>query len=143
MPALSPEEFGELRDDIEKRKILTPLEVTEAGVVLDGHARLRAALELGHERVPVRRICPEDERTHMLLAALRRRQLSASQRAALALELSELEQERAQARRRQRQNLKQNAEVATLPPRGERTRELVARIAGTGARVVQDAETVR
>jgi len=144
IPALSEAEQEALRADIAERGIQSPLELNAAGTVLDGHGRLKAALALGLEQVPVRVCSPEDERTHMLLAALRRRQLSASQRAALALELTELEQEREQARRRQRQNLKQNAtEVATLPPRGERTREWVARLANAGARVVQDAETVR
>src|SRR5439155_15258404 len=33
-------------------------------------------------------------------------------------------------------------EVATLPPRGERTREIGARWAGVGARTVEDAATV-
>src|SRR5439155_22088403 len=41
-------------------------------------------------RVPVQVVAPEDEREHMLLAALARRQLSASQRAALALELADV-----------------------------------------------------
>jgi ParB-like chromosome segregation protein Spo0J len=143
IPRLTPGEYRTLVVDIDRRRLLTPLEITRERVVLDGHQRLRAARQLGLERVPVRVVAPDDEVAHMLLAALRRRQLSASQRAALALELDEIEQAKEQGRARRLANLRPGPEVATLPPRGERTRELAARLAGVSARTVQDAATVR
>jgi ParB-like chromosome segregation protein Spo0J len=80
-----PEDHRTLLADIGERGVVKPLEITSAGVVLDRHQRLRAALELGHEQVPVRVIAPANEVAYMYLAALRRRQLTASQRAALAV----------------------------------------------------------
>ena len=125
--------------DVKERGVVTPLEITPSGTVLDGRHRLRTARELELTAVPVRVVEPEDEVSHMLRAALSRRQLTASQKAALALELEEYEQ----LRERQLSNLRQNTEVATLPPRGERRCVIVARTAGVSPRTVQDAETVR
>lgn len=50
---------------------------------------------------------------------------------------------RRDGRARQRANLRNSIEVATLPPRGEKSRELAARLAGVSPRTVQDAATVR
>jgi N6-adenosine-specific RNA methylase IME4/ParB-like chromosome segregation protein Spo0J len=143
VPEMSAEEYAPFVADVAERGILTPLEVTAAGVVLDGRARLRAAIELGFERVPTRIVEPEDEAEHMLRSALRRRHLSASQKAALALELADYHLVCEQADKMRRANLRQATEVATLPPRGERSREYAARVSGAGERTVQDAATVR
>lgn len=140
---MSAEDYAPFLADIAERGIVTPLEVTAAGCVLDGRARLRAADELGLERVPTRVLEPEDELEHMLRSALRRRHLTASQRAALAIELDDYRAVRERADKRRRSNLRQAADVATLPPRDERSREYAARLAGVGARTVQDVETVR
>jgi len=70
------------------------------------------------------------------------RHLSASQRAALALELDRYRELRDAAQTRQRKNLRQNTEGAVSPPRGK-TRDHVARWAGVSARTVQDAATVQ
>lgn len=137
---MSETEYQQLRGDIERRGILTPLESTSAGVVLDGRARLRAAGALGLERVPVRIVSPSDEVEYMVLAAIERRHMSPSQRAALMIAWSAFEKLRAQGEKRQRQNLRQNTEVATLPPRGK-VRELLAELANVSARTVQDAIT--
>src|SRR5437763_671986 len=79
IPEIGREGFAALRDDIARRGLLVPLEITAKSVVLDGHLRLRAALELGLESVPVRTVAPPDEVEYLLLAAIERRQLSASQ----------------------------------------------------------------
>jgi N6-adenosine-specific RNA methylase IME4 len=143
VPAMPPAAYRAFRADIERRGIQVPLEISVEGVVLDGRERLRAASELGLERVPVRLVTPDDELEYMYLAALERRQLSASQRAALAVELERYRELRAAGRARQRANLRQNAtERATLPPLG-RTREQAAAWAGVSARTLQDAATVQ
>jgi ParB-like chromosome segregation protein Spo0J len=147
VPTLSEADYRTLRDDIRVRGLLTPIEVTASGTVLDGRARLRAARELGHEAVEVSVMAPHDELEHILRAALVRRHLDASQRAALALKLVPFEQLRADAQYRQRRNLCHAPEVATLPARERaaaqgRTREMVAAIAGTSARTAQDVITV-
>jgi len=146
VPAMADKEYRAFLIDIADRGLQTPLDVNAAGVVLDGRQRLRAATELGLASVPVRTVSPANEIEYMLLAALRRRQLSPSQRAALVVELEQVREQRERARKRSTANLRQGAThavVATLPPRGERTRETAARLAGVSARTVQDALTVR
>src|SRR5205814_1825956 len=87
VPVLGESEYEALRADIDARGLLVPIEVTTAGVVLDGRARLRAARELGLVAITVSVVFPDDELEHILRAALNRRHLDASQRAALALKL--------------------------------------------------------
>src|SRR4051794_2769075 len=88
VPAMGEPEYAAFRDDIEVRDIQVPIEITAAGVVVDGHQRLRAAIELGLKQVPVRVIEPaEGPVEYMLSAAIQRRDLTKTQRAILALEL--------------------------------------------------------
>src|SRR5438874_2413188 len=132
VPGMPEEEFAGFRADVRRRGVLVPLEVNQAGLVLDGRQRLRAAGESGIREVLVRVVTPVDELDYMLRAAVMRRQLEPSQRAALAVELLEFKELREQAQQRQLANLKQTqaevaslppgAEVAALPPRGK-TRE--------------------
>jgi len=142
LPPLSTLARAALEADIGKRGIVEPLEITRQGVVLNGRERLAAAQQLGEEQVPVRIVEPVDELEHIILAALQRRHLSASQRAALALELDRYRELKAAAEQRRRQNLRQHAEEAGSPPRGK-TRDHVAAWAGVSARTVQDAATVQ
>ena len=141
VPDMADAEYAALLAYIRRRGLLTPLDVTAEGIVLDGRHRLQAARELALERVPVRIVAPTDEVEYIMQAALSRRQLSPSQRAALVVELDEYEQVRAQARLRQRSNLRA-VEVATLPARGERTRARVAELSGSSERTAQDVITV-
>jgi len=140
---MSAREYRALVTDIGERGLLCPLEITAEGIVLAGRERLRVACELGLEELPVRAVSPADEIAHMLLAALSRRHLTPSQKAALAIELAEHERRREKARRRSRANLRPALERATLPARGERPRELTARLAGVSARTIQAAQTVK
>ena len=142
LPPLAADQRRAFTADIAKRGITTPLEITAAGVILDGRERFHAAHELGIDEVPVRVVSPKDEVEHILLAALQRRHLSASQRAALALELDSYRELQASARERRLGNLRQNSEGATSPPRGK-SRDQVAAWAGVSARTVQDAATVQ
>ena len=142
LPPLTSLARAALEADIGKRGIVEPLEMTADGVVLNGRERLAAAKRLGLDQVPVRVIDPPDPVEHVILAALQRRHLSASQRAALALELDRYRELKSEANQRSRQNLRQNAEGAGLPPRGK-TRDHVAAWAGVSPRTVQDAATVQ
>lgn len=134
------EEYADIVAGIRERGILVPLDVTEAGVVLDGRHRLQAAIELGLSEVPVRSVTPPDEFEYMILAASQRRHLNASQRAALALDLSEYHEAKDTARRRRSH---EREAVATLPQARGRSREVGARLAGVSERTLQDAATVR
>jgi N6-adenosine-specific RNA methylase IME4 len=143
VPAIGRPEFQAFKEDISLRGLLVPLEVSGEGVVLDGHLRLRAAVELGFVAVPVRVVAPGDEVEYLLLAALQRRHLTASQRAALVVELDQYRQTREAAEKRRLANLKgqPGVEVAGLPPRGK-TRDLAAGWAGVSGRTVGDAALV-
>jgi N6-adenosine-specific RNA methylase IME4 len=142
---MNADEFRAFRDDIARRGIQVPLDITAKGVVLDGRTRLAAATELGWDKVPVRTVNPADQREYVLLCALRRKHLTASQQATIALDLEEYQQAKTDAPNRQKANLKNQAEVATLPPRNERSRDIAARLTNgaVSARVIQDAATVR
>jgi N6-adenosine-specific RNA methylase IME4 len=141
---MTTEEAEALREDIAARGIQVPLEITAAGVVLDGRMRHRAALELGLEEVPVRIVEPADEVEYMLLAALRRCHLKPSQRAALALELGEYQLRAEQAAARRKANLRNSTVVvAALPHRAGRSRDHAARLADVSPRLIQHAITVR
>jgi N6-adenosine-specific RNA methylase IME4 len=143
VPPLTAVEYAALRADIAERGLLQPLEVTEGGVVLDGRARLQALHELTRTEAPVVVVAPEDELAHILRAALLRRQLNASQRAALAVKLVALDELRAAARDRSLANLHPGTERAILPAPDERVRERIAELAGTSERTVQDALCVQ
>jgi N6-adenosine-specific RNA methylase IME4 len=142
VPLLAEDAYQMLKADIGFRGLQAPLDVTGEGVVLDGRVRLRAARELGLKEVPVRVVAPRNELEHMLRAALLRRQLSASQRAALALKLLPFEEIRQKAQQRQQANLLSEPERAILPAPGERSRDLIANLASTAARTAQDVITV-
>ncbi len=142
VPPMPPDEYAAFSADIQARGIQVPLEITAEGALLDGRHRLRAASELGIERLPVRIVAPADPHEHVLLAALQRRHLTASQKAALAVELDEYRQAKADAKQTQLANLNRGDGSASSRPRGERTRELAARAVGVSARTVQDAVTV-
>jgi N6-adenosine-specific RNA methylase IME4 len=122
---------------VAERGLRVPIEITSKDVVLDGYQRLRAARDLGIERVPVRIVEADDEVEYMLRAAVLRRHLEPGQRAALAIELGGYERLRTEGRARQRANLRQFAEGALLPPRGK-TRDLLAGWAGVSPRTAQD-----
>lgn len=53
MPPLSDEEFAALKEDIQKRGIIIPIEIDENGEILDGHHRLKAWAELRDEGILV------------------------------------------------------------------------------------------
>jgi ParB-like chromosome segregation protein Spo0J len=144
LPRLDAKAYRLFVADLKQRGLQVPLEVTKAGVVLDGHVRLEAALELGWEKLQVRVVAPADEVEYLVLAALQRRQLSQSQKAALVVELNQYRQLQEEGRRRSLANLNGQpaADVAALPHRG-RSRERAARLAGVSARTIQHVTTVQ
>jgi len=146
VPRMSEDEYAAFLENVSADGILVPLEITSAGVVVDGHQRLRAAGELSLVRVPVRVIQPgEGLVEYMLAAAIHRRHLSPSQRAILALELHAYQQQRQASAQRKRANLRNAVvDVAALPHRGGgRSRDLAANLAGVSPRLIQNAIAVR
>jgi N6-adenosine-specific RNA methylase IME4 len=145
VPEPSGEDWRLLLASVRSRGIRVPVEVTAAGLVLDGRLRLRAAEQLGLPTVPVRLVEAEDATAYVLRAALERRHLTQGQKAALAAYLYEHEQANADGRRRSNANLRRGdraPERAALPPRG-RVRDRVAAAAGVSPRSLQDARTLK
>lgn len=97
IPAMSDAEYRELREDIEVNGLRQPITLYE-GKVLDGRHRARACEELGIEPT-VFDYEGDEPAAYVLSLNVKRRNLSSSQRAALAVEfLPQLEEE---AKRRQ------------------------------------------
>ena len=76
-PPLSETEYASLKADIQARGILIPIEVDQAGNVVDGFHRIRVARELGIEPpLIVRTFTNEQERlAHIIALNLKRRHL--------------------------------------------------------------------
>ena len=90
MPPLSDEEFAALKDDIERRGVLVPVEYDEDGNVLDGHHRIRACRELGvtawDRIVRADLVTDAEKRGHARALNLARRHLSAEAKRRLVAE---------------------------------------------------------
>lgn len=144
VPAMSAEDYEGFRADVAERGVVVPLEITAAGIVLDGRHRYEAAHELGLASVPVRVIAPPDELEYMVRAATSRRQLSASQRATMAVKLECYWADRERSLQCRRANLRnQRLERANVPNRGGRSRDRAAKLVGTCGRYVQYAHTLQ
>lgn len=91
LPALSEEQFAELKADIAERGCLVPVELDDEGQVLDGAHRIRACSELGIKPPTItRRGLSEDEkRAHAIALNIQRRQLTREARAELHRKLRE------------------------------------------------------
>src|SRR5487761_2566131 len=126
LPGMTETERAALYQDVVARGITTPIEATSHGVILDGHARWQVATELGIAGVPVRIVDPDDEASFILARAVGRRNLSASQRAALAVECEQYRIDCDAGRERKLANLRSDPDVAELPHRRLRSRERAA-----------------
>lgn len=150
VPALDPDQYNELVEDIERRGVVVPLDILDDGTVVDGRTRLAIARTLGLAELPVRVIGFDSEAEafeYMVLAALHRRHLSKSQRAALALTLPMYAEARAEAAERERSG--KAADPSALvregreAPRHSKAVEVAAATAGVSPRLIEQAEQVR
>lgn len=83
IPSLSDDEYGRLLEDIAEHGVQVPIEIDGQGNVLDGHHRLRAAIESGIEKVPViirHDLTDAQKRAYAFRLNLHRRQLNRTQR---------------------------------------------------------------
>jgi ParB family chromosome partitioning protein len=77
-PALAPDEYSALRDDIRRRGVMVPVEYDDKGNILDGHHRVQICQELGIKDWPrVVRVGMDEaqKRNHIRALNLLRRQL--------------------------------------------------------------------
>jgi ParB-like chromosome segregation protein Spo0J len=106
---LSDKEHARLVEDIRTHGVLQPIEITDDGMIIDGHERVRAARAIGLTEIPVR--VRDDladqtaiDRRHAE-ANLNRRQLDPLDRARLALHLFQLEKGRKKIRELEQEEL--------------------------------------
>jgi len=128
IPQMSPDEYNELVEDIERRGIVDPLVATADDTVLDGRHRLMAARAIGLQSVPAREFGGDasEQRDFMLRAAVLRRHLTTTQRKALAAQLIIAEPEQSDRSiakatrisrpivRKVRRKLERHGQVATI-----------------------------
>jgi ParB/RepB/Spo0J family partition protein len=89
---LNPIEFQSLKEDLEELGQRQPIEVTAAGMIIDGHQRVRALKELGHTEIDVivREDLSQDQLDELFLYAnLTRRQLDPVARARIYTEIAQ------------------------------------------------------
>lgn len=148
-PPMSEEEFEELVEDIRQNGQLEPIIVYE-GKILDGRNRYNACLKLGIKPKMIDYNGESlDPLNFVISKNIKRRHLTASQKALLALELKPLLEK--EAKKRQaigHYNAPQYKEkpvvpkVAQLEEKG-RTIEQVGKIVGVGKEYIRQAEKVK
>ena len=139
IPEMSGEDFAALRDDIERNGLLAPIE-TLNGSILDGRHRHRACVDLQIApktiEVDLDGMSPA-EYVWSLNGA--RRHLTASQKAAVALELlPEFEKEA-----KQRQGSREDIVQKIAPSEKGKARDKAAAVVGVNRQYVSDAKSIR
>lgn len=92
-PALEGKQYDLLKEDIKEKGIRIPIDITKDNVILCGHERVKIAVELGFETVPVN-IFPSDsardQRIHIIKDNLARKSIDFNTRYKCFGELKEL-----------------------------------------------------
>jgi len=138
-PLLQGEDFADLVADIRRNGLMEPIWLHPDGTILDGRNRYRACLEAGVE--PRFRTWDGDGSAVGFVWSLNgpRRHLTASQKAAIALEFLPLLEEEARQRQGTRTDL-----VAILPGSdGGRARARAADLVSVSPRYIQDAKAIQ
>lgn len=146
-PMLPDSEIADLAKDIENNGLQNPIVVYE-DKLLDGRNRL-AACNIAGIQPEVVEYEGDSPVSFVISANLKRRQLDASQRAAVAVEIEPLFA--AEAKKRQQENAKRNQpqskslNVANLPPLEikSKAREQAAAVVSVSPRMVQEAKAIK
>lgn len=146
-PSMSEGAFRDFAADIKQNGLRDPIAVLPDGTLLDGRHRLRACLELGVEP-RFETVNPESPVAFVISANLHRRQLTATQRATLAVELET--SLAAEAKERMRAGGSKGGSnkggVKVTPPlrdEGSRAREQAAKLVGSNNQYVQRAKRIK
>lgn len=142
VPFPDPELHEQMAADVERRGIVTPLDILEDGTVLDGRTRLSIARVLGIADVPVRIVDPDDPYDFMVRAAFMRRDLSKSQRAMVALELPEFQKAKAEAAERMKAGISNPRAQVSEGPTHTRATDAIAPLAGVSGTYIRKAALV-
>jgi hypothetical protein len=151
IPDMAPGEWKSFLEDVKKRGIVEPIEITDKNEILDGRHRWKAAKELGIEKIPVRVVSPPDPIEYILSAAIERRHLTEGQKAALVLEREEyLQSLKKEADERKKASLKQykndqkcSSVSAPGHSRKGKTFEHAGKAVGVSARTLYRVQTVK
>jgi len=141
IPSMTEEEYQNLKEDIQKNGLITPIVIYE-NKILDGKHRYRVCQELGIEP-KFEEYKGDNPVSYVVSLNLKRRHLTPSQRAAIALDiLPYLEEE---AKKRQLASLKnQNLVVEKIPQREKgRAPENAARLVGVNERYIRSAKKIK
>lgn len=151
VPFPDPDTHEQMAADVERRGIVVPLDILADGTVLDGRTRLSIARVLGLAEVPVRVVETADPYDYMVRAALMRRDLKPSQKAALSLELPEYRAAKAKAAERRAEGNalggKSSVQIRTTSPEPAEApvhaAAVAAQVAGVSTSYVEKADYVR
>lgn len=132
-PLISGQAFDDLVADIKLHGVREPIWLYE-DQILDGRNRWAASL-VAEVECPTREYRGDDPLAFVLSLNLKRRQLSASELAFVALEIEKVEAERAKERQGARTDI-----VALMPESPARARDTAAAAVGVSPRYVQDAK---
>jgi ParB-like chromosome segregation protein Spo0J len=138
IPSMRDDEYEGLREDVAANGLRHPITVYE-GKILDGRHRLRACEEAGV--VPVFEEYSGDEpAAYVISLNVRRRNLTASQKAMIAADFLPYLEAEAKVRQGTRTDLEN---IVADRPQGRKSREEAAELTGASGRSVARAKRVR
>lgn len=142
IPEMLPDDFAGIKADIEARGLIVPIE-TYDGQLLDGRHRLRACQELGIEprtlEVDLNGMSPAE---YVWSVNGARRHLTASQKAAVAVEMLPELEKAAKERQGTRTDLEHSGKNSGMLDSGE-ARKKAAALVGVNPHYVSDAARIK
>ena len=147
-PMLEGEEYEALKESIREHGLLSAIVMSADGRILDGRNRYRACHELGvvPKYYPLKAGHKDTlESVYAVETNVKRRNLTASQRAQISADARAMFEAEAAKRRKATQNNKSGkAEVANLPPQENgKAREKVAEVFNISPRLADQAKRVK
>ena len=145
-PLMTGDDFAALKDDIAQNGQIEPIWLHPDGRIIDGRNRHRACIETGV--TPIFRTWGGDGSLVSFVVSLNlhRRHLTASQRAAAALEVLPMLEDEARERQKELAGTRPNTgDLVEIFPQGElgRSRDIAAELFGTNGRYVSDASRIQ
>ena len=147
-PTMNPDEFNDLVSDIEKNGLLESIWLDKDGVIIDGRNRYSACLKAGIE--PTFRTWEGQGSLIEFVVSLnlKRRHLTASQKACVAVEVEEHLAIEAKERQKEAgklygENHPKEELVAKLPQPLGRSRDTAAKMVGVSGRYVSDVKRIK
>jgi len=139
-PMMSNEEYKSLVDDIRQNGQMEPIIIYE-DKILDGRNRYKACLELGLKPKMID-FNGNNPLSFVISKNLKRRHLTASQQAVIALEVLPMLEE--EAKKRQYAGVNQYSREVALVPQGSngKSRDKAAELFGIGKRYISDAKMI-